>query len=490
MTHLRVAILQTPAPGVRGETAAWAACLQRIDDAARDEPDLIVLPEAAASPWFFGGRASLPEVREEDVLSALSGRAQQHRVHIAAGLVMGRPYAPQNAAVLFSLQGDEVARTTEVEPGSWFRPGRGPVQANILGIPTTLAAGTDLLDPLCIDAIVEGNTQLIISTGAPRAWVRDGAVVADDTSYAMAARAIESGAWLISAGRAGVEAGIVSYAGGAGMIGADGNWAVRAPADRPGIVLHAMEVQRATPRLSSVPGDFSTPPEPAAGGNAHVAALSLDPSPSAVDLMESVRSAVRAAAVLGVRLVVLPDLTGADPRAITQAETLPLLETLTAEVGIALVVSLAERADGRLFRSTSLVEAGRRIVTHRQTALSRQDMAAGFTAGPTAPPVVSTATAGAVGLLGGLEGATPGASLLLRRQGAQMIAWSTGEPGFNVEAVARTRAREQSMPVVTAAAASPGASIVDAGGALLAAVNGSGRVAHAIVRREPTGLPS
>jgi hypothetical protein len=70
-----------------------------------------------------------------------------------------------------------------------------------------------------------------------------------------------------------------------------------------------------------------------------------------------------------------------------------------------------------------------------------------------------------------------------------MIAWSTGEPGFNVEAIARTRAREQSMPVVTAAAASPGASIVDAGGAL-AAVNGSGRVAHAVVRREPTGLPN
>ena len=54
MTLLRIAVLQAPAPDFGRAESAWADLLARIDDAAQDEPDLVVLPEASYPAWFLG----------------------------------------------------------------------------------------------------------------------------------------------------------------------------------------------------------------------------------------------------------------------------------------------------------------------------------------------------------------------------------------------------------------------------------------------------
>lgn len=491
MPILRIAILQAPAPDYGRAEAAWAELLARIDDAAQDEPDLIVLPEASYPAWFLGAAArTAPGLPDTHVVGELAERARQHGVHIAAGLVLGRPGTPQNAAVLLSPEGVELARASESRPAPWFTPGRGPAAATIAGAPVALFAGSDHLDPRWVEAIAEARTQLCIATGAARGWTTGsaggGSVVGDPSSHVIPARSAETGAWFAVAGRAGVEADSVGYAGGAGIASPQDGWVARGPEDRAGIVLHACEL---TPPQSGVSATHGAATEAstalsAEGALTRVAALALDPIPSVVDLMESVRASVRAAATLGAQLIVLPDLTGADPRAVTRSEVLPLIEEVSAETHTLVVAAAAERSDGELYRSVSVVEDGRLLTSYRQTVLVASDTAAGFRPGTGAPALVRTERAGILGILAGREGMQPGAASLLRRGGAQTIVWCAGHADRAVAPLAQTRAWEQRLPVVAAGGANAGACIAAEGGTLLASTRpGTPMLTHASVDR-------
>ena len=102
---------------------------------------------------------------------------------------------------------------------------------------------------------------------------------------------------------------------------------MRAPADQPGTVSTEIGVD-------SAPGpaiDFATLPaiDAAAASRkplrATVAAVTFDPHPSAVESMERLRALVNAAVATRAHFVVLPDLAGTDPLAVTATETLPFL---------------------------------------------------------------------------------------------------------------------------------------------------------------------
>lgn len=489
MPTLRIAILQAPAPDYGRAEAAWAELLARIDDAAQDEPDLIILPEASYPAWFLGAAASAaPSLADTHVVGQLAERARQHGVHIAAGLVLGRPGTPQNAAVLLPPDGVELARASESRPAPWYTPGRGPAAATIAGAPVALFAGADHLDPRWVEAIAEARTQLCIATGAARGWSTGtgSSVIGDPSAHVIPARSVETGAWFAVAGRAGVEADSVGYAGGAGVVSPQDGWVARGPEDRAGIVLHACELTPPQPGVSPTHGVTTEASSPlhAEGALTRVAALALDPSPSVVDLMESVRASVRAAATLGAQLIVLPDLTGADPRAVTRSEVLPLIEEVSGETHTLVVAAAAERSDGELYRSVSVVEDGHLLTTYRQTVLDAADTAAGFRPGSGAPALIRTGRAGILGLLAGREGLQPGAASRLRRGGAQLIVWCSGSADRAVTAMAQTRAWEQRLPVVAAGGAAAGACIAAEGGMLLASTRpGTPMLTHASVDR-------
>lgn len=469
----RVAILQLAARTLAEHEAAMEEALRRVDDAARDEPDLIVLPEATVTGHALGDREALARTSwyaDGDVLRALGERAKRHRCYIAAGLVLRAGGGLQNAAVLIAPDGVEVARATEAQPAPWFVRGAGPSPANPRAVPALLAAGADLLDPRWAASAGADGTRLVISTGAPRGWTRDGRG-GSAADILLPARAAEAGAWIVSAGRVGHEAGVEAYAGGAGVLAPDGTWAVRAPADRAGIVVHALDLDRAAPHAVAAPlTPGGTPTSATTGGPVAVAAAALDPVPSTVDLMESVRALVRAAAAQGAEIVVLPDLAGADPRAVSKGETLPLIEALAAQAGVAVVVALTERADGATYKTVFAVDGGRTVASHRAGVLSEAERDAGFATGGTLPPVVAM-RGRSIGLLAGEEGMVASVAAGLRSQGAGTLAWSAGRRRVATEISARARAWEQRCPVVAAGGTDVlgGGFVIEAGGVLMAA---------------------
>ncbi|MSP23276.1 MAG: hypothetical protein EXR66_09845 [Dehalococcoidia bacterium] len=256
----------------------------------------------------------------------------------------------------------------------------------------------------------------------------------------LTARAALLGAWAIAGGKSGSEAGLVRFCGGAGVVDPSGQWSVRAPADQPGTVSTAIGVD-------SAPGpaiDFATLPAMDAAAasrkplRATVAAVAFDPHPSAVESMERLRALVNVAVAAGAHFVVLPDLAGTDPLAVTATETLPFLQALTQDSGVTLFASLAERADGATYKTTYAIEGGQILATHRQSVLDRDEQTAGFSAG--ASPSISIRTAfGAVGLMSGAERPGPGGA---RRRGRRrVVRRRRGRPRVRDGACPRDRGR-------------------------------------------------
>lgn len=175
-------------------------------------------------------------------------------------------------------------------------------------------------------------------------------------------------------------------------------------------------------------------------------------------------------------------------RAVTSAESLPLLEALSAETQAIIAVAVAERGDGETYKTAYLIDRGMTIAAHRQCCLSDAERSAGFAPGGPPPPVVTTA-AGRLGILCGVEVLLPSLAAGLVERGAPAIVWCAGDIGVPLDPLARARATEAGRIVIAAgvatgiAAANGGGSIIDAEGAVFAiTVEGQAMAALAEIR--------
>ncbi|MDE2696583.1 MAG: carbon-nitrogen hydrolase family protein [Chloroflexota bacterium] len=507
---LDVALLQLRAVVLGEHEAAWAELLRRIDEAAAPPdgpaPDLIVAPEASYPGYYLHSRAAYEAagvLADAEVEATLAERAARYGATIVVGLVQRTPRGTlRNNAVCFGPSGEVLSRTpkrflwhfdSEWFEAAWSDPA-GMVEVG--GARAGVFVCADGRLPEIPRALAAAGAELLID---PTAWVssgRDAAALSNpQVDYMLAARAIENGAWVVAADKVGVEADTVVYAGRSGVVDPTGRWRVQAPSDEPGIIRASIDLDEArgapVPRRPDLYGGVAVPGEdsPAARATAEpivvgdaevrVAATALGTRPSAVDLMEQVRALATTLATQGAELLVLPDLAGADPHALSQAELLPQLEALSAETGLMLAVTLAERPtrgegdEERVYKSMLLLDGGALLCSYRQAHLDSTEAAAGFTSGDAPPPLVDTRL-GRLGLLAGGDALAPEPARALKLAGAEVLVWcasplrDASEDGVRV--IARARAAENRVYVV--ASASPdragGAYVVEPSGAVAA----------------------
>ena len=531
---LRVALLQLRAFELADHEAAWAELLRRIDEAAEPlggapAPQLIVAPEASYPAYYLHSRADyeatrvLPDARVEAMLAE---RARRHGVALAVGLVQRGPDEAlpnedprskdlRNVAVLFAPSGQVVARTAKRFlwhfDRVWFGAGQGSPVVEVGPARCGLFICADGRLPEIPRALAVAGAELLID---PTAWVsggRDPAALSNpQVDYMLAARAIENGCWIVAADKVGSEAGTIVYAGRSGVVDPRGRWRAQAPSDEPGIVRYTIELDAAPNELTAPPvarrpelyagaavagaasraATLAREPLPAEAAIVRVAAAALDASPSAVELMERVRALARSVATQDGQLLVLSDLAAADAHALSQRELLPLLEAVSAESGLMLAVTLAERAPQAAtseggagaptaqqtqasYKTLYLLDGGALLGAYRQTHLDAAERAAGYAPGGEPPPVIETRL-GAIGLLAGRDALVPELARGLKLGGAELLAWC-GSPlhGAAEDAarvIARTRAAEQRLYVVASAGAdrAGGAFVVDPSGAVAA----------------------
>ena len=505
---LDVALLQLRAFGLADHEAAWAELLRRIDEAATPAegppPGLIVAPEASYPAYYLHSRAAYEAARllaDGEVEATLGERASRHGTTIVVGLVQRTPTGKlRNQAVCFGPSGEVLTRTAKRFlwhfDTEWFEPGEDAEVVEVGGGRAGVFVCADGRLPEIPRALAAAGAELLID---PTAWVssgRDAAALSNpQVDYMLAARAIENGAWVVAADKVGVEAGTIVYAGRSGVVDPAGRWRVQAPSDAPGIIRSSIDLDEVRgapvprrPELyggAAISGEDSPAaratrePITVADAEVRLAAAALAAQPSAVELMEQVRAMATTLATQGAQLLVLPDLAGADPHALSQQELLPQLAALSVETGVMLAVTLAERPahsngdEERAYKSLLLLDGGELICAYRQAHLDADEVAAGFAPGETPPPLIDTRL-GRLGLLAGRDALAPEPARALKLAGAEVLVWCasplTDATEDGVRVIARTRAAENRVYVVASAGPdrAGGAYVVEPSGAVAA----------------------
>ena len=239
----------------RGRRGFARHTLDRIDEAAKLRPDVIVTPEMTY-PAYFLGREDLdvPGVRPaESPRELFAAKAREHGVHIAAGhgaRSAGRRLRERRRTVRARRRG--AGTYAKIVPLAlrppWFsRGGTYPVFETDVGRIGMLVCADGRLPEIARSLALNG-AQIILDLTA---WVSGGRRPTDLTSpqreYLMQTRAAENGVWIAAADKFGVEAESIVYCGGSCVIDPRGRTSRSSAPTRKAYSSHDVELDDAAP---------------------------------------------------------------------------------------------------------------------------------------------------------------------------------------------------------------------------------------------------
>ncbi len=457
MTTIGVACVQLEALGLERAEEALERALDRVEEAGRYRPDVILLPECTYPAYYLHSleayHRSEPRPPEE-VLRRFGEKARRHRAYVAVGLARPAPSGRlRNSIALLSPEGEILGLYDKIFlwhfDREWFEPGSdlpvfdlpfGRVGLMICAdgrmpeIPRALARrGARLL----LDA-----TALVTSTGALEARTNPQLV------YMLPARAMENGVWIAVANKVGIEAESVLYCGRSGVLAPDGQYRAMGSPDREEIVLAEVDLQAAPgPRVPPPTADpLLTAPtetlpvtarlqEPMLPQAAYLRLGLIQLNPYA-DTPEGVRRIAALGDVLvrqGASLLVASGIIAG-----SADSALEPLRALTARWGCGLAVPLLEGEGVNPSRiAVYLLDRGQRIGVHRGDGAE----------GPAVYPLAGAT----IGVLLGSEGWAPEIARGGMLRGAEILIWWVPASAPAIHTVARTRADENRVFVALAA---------------------------------------
>lgn len=471
----RVACLQLEALDLARAAEALARALARIDEAAAQRPDLIVLPECTYPAYFLGA----PGVARPDYATlqaagaAFAERAARYRCHLVVGLALPESDALdapwQNLAILWGPDGGEIGRSAKRFlwhfDGGWFDPGHSfPVFDTAMGRIGLMICADGRL-PEIARCLALAGAELIVDPTAWVTWGRDRAALSNpQVDYMLATRAWENGLPIVAANKVGVEAGSVVYCGRSGVVGNAGEWMAQASSEREEVIVVDLPPLRhahyPAPRIPERYADLVRPTaelpitqlirEPIVPDKATLRAALLQLGP---DWEETVENRVRVLARQGVRLAVLSH--GA---ILAESENLGALipfdegrvdrlRHLAAETGVVLAANLQyrlrlDRDNIEGIRDTALLVDGTGIQV-------RYDGHAAYGLGLTQAPVFDL-DGFRVGLLHPADGYGPELARSLLLRGADVLIWWVPSDLDIATTVARSRADENKQYILLA----------------------------------------
>jgi predicted amidohydrolase len=488
----RIALLQLPAFSIEDADASLAHTLHRIDDAARERPDLIALPEVTYPAYFLGtddlSRCNV--LSPTDAAARIAAKAKEHGVYIAAGLALDTPGGGYtNGALLFGRDGTVVGRYDKSFlfhfDRRWFAPGDAfPVFETDFGHIGMLVCADGRLPEIARSLTLNG-AQLILDLTA---WVSTGRRPADlstiQVEFLMPTRAAENGVWIACCDKFGVEAESIVYAGRSRFIDPSGQTVAElGPADDATLV-YDVPLADATPRVMRRPelyGVLSHPTEslpvsPTLGEafvmsehDHQIAVVQMALPRSGEEFLAVARRHMERLALMDAELVVFPATPSRLRGGYGHEATLQGMIELSKQTGVMATFTVSEPdADG--WRAMYLVGPRGPIAKHRQTHKPPGPRFETMPMGDEVSPVVPTPI-GRVGLMVSAEGFVPEVARSLMLRGAEIILWAGDDPGSPMmQIVARARAEENRVFVAAATAptANGATMIVDPNGRVLA----------------------
>lgn len=505
---VRIALLQLPAFSIEDAEASLAHTLRRIDDAARERPDVIALPEVTYPAYFLGGedlaaRGVLPPA---EAMARFAEKAREHGVHIAAGMALEGPGGRYtNGAALFGRDGLLIGRYDKSFlwhfDRRWFAPGNAyPVFQTDAGRIGMLICADGRLPEIARSLTLNG-AQIILDLTA---WVSGGRRVADlatvQREYMMPARAVENGVWIACADKFGVEAESIVYCGRSCMIDPRGEIIAELGTDEDAILVHDVPLADAAPPVMRRPELYSALTQPTESlpvvrvldepfvmprEEHRIAVVQMTMPDKGAGFLDAARMHTGRLALHDAEIVVFPATPGRLRAAYAHDEVLGGMTRLAASSGVVVAFTVSEGEAGSGRRAMYLVGPRGVIGKHHQTHKPPGPRFETMPLGDEPCPIVNTPL-GRIGMMVAAEAFVPEVARSLMLRGAEILLVCADDPPAPLPDIVRCRADENRVFVACAAApAAHGASmIVDPAGRVLAqAVEGRELSVSATVNR-------
>jgi predicted amidohydrolase len=218
---LKIACVQMRARSAEHRGEALQSALRMIDAAADGGAKMALLPETFYPSYYLGGIDPAWSWRE--AFSALSEKAAERRIFLAAGIVLKDGGSLRNAAVLWGPDGKERLRTYKsnlwhfderyVEPGLSFDVAETPWG------PVGMMICADGRIPEIARILAMKGARLILDPTNLVASGRDPSRLSSpQLEYMLCARAAENGLWIAVANKVGLESESVLNCGGSCVV--------------------------------------------------------------------------------------------------------------------------------------------------------------------------------------------------------------------------------------------------------------------------------
>jgi predicted amidohydrolase len=476
----RVALLQLRAYEVDAAAESLAYTLRRIDDAARERPDVIVLPEGTYPAYFLGGEYPRGVLTPAEALERFAEKARAHRVHIAAGLAIETDAGLQNGAAL--LRRDGTLAGVYAKSFLWHFDRRWFVPGDAYPVFDTDAGRLGLL--VCADGRLPEIARILTLQGAQiildlTAWVSGGRNPRDLTTvqreYLMPVRAAENGVWIACADKHGVEADSIVYAGRSCVIDPSGRIVAELPPDQDGMLVYDIPLGDAAPPVIRRPELYGTLAEPTTTlpvvralaapivpeeAEHRIACVQMTFPPSLDGFISVAARHVARMALHDAEVVLFPATPSRLRAAYAHDAMLDAMLELARQNALSIAFTVSEGPSGEGRRAMYLVGPGGVIGRHFQTHKPPGPRFEGMPLGDVACGVFDTAV-GRVGLVVGAEALVPEVARALMLRGADVLLCSTDAPGPLARQVARARADENRVyAAIASSAAAEGATMI------------------------------
>lgn len=218
---LRIACVQMRARSSALRETSLRSALEMIDEAVSGGAELVLLPETFYPSYYLGGID--PAWTWKDAVAALSAKAVERGIYLAAGIALEDGGSLRNAAVLWGPEGDERLRT--YKSNLWHFDERYVAPGLCFNVADTPWGKIGMM--ICADGRVPEIARILALKGArlildPTNLVaagRDSARLSSpQLDYMLCARAAENGVWIAVSNKTGLEAESVLNCGGSCVI--------------------------------------------------------------------------------------------------------------------------------------------------------------------------------------------------------------------------------------------------------------------------------
>jgi predicted amidohydrolase len=509
----RAALLQLRAFGIEDAEASLAHTLLRIDDAARERPDIIALPEVTYPAYFLGSEHTRVTTSPADAMARVAAKAREHGVYIAAGMALeaaGGGFA--NGAALFGRDGELVGRYDKSFlwhfDRRWFEPGDAyPVFETDFARVGVLVCADGRLPEIARSLALNG-AQLILDLTA---WVSGGRRVENLTTvqreYMMPTRALENGVWIACADKFGVEAESLVYCGRSCVINPRGEIVAELGTDEDAVLTYEVPIEDSAPPITrrlELYDALTAPTESLSVVRAmdepfvmsaeehRIAVVQMTMPPTGAEFVAAARRHAERLSLHDAEIVVFPATPGKLRTAYEHDQVLDGMTTVARDARLMVAFTVSEGADASGERAMYLVGPRGVVAKHRQTHKPPGPRFETMPMGHEPCAVVSTSV-GKIGMLIAAEAFVPEIARSLMLRGAEVLLICADAPGPTLRNIVRCRADENRVFVAASCAPASGTSalIVEPSGRVIAeALEGVELSVSATVNRALSHLKS